>query len=245
MASSPSPAPPPGRADMPAPSWTSASSPGQSSCPKTARSSGSTRYGHSTGRPSSSACSPRSGLSPAGALAPISLGNRSPPTGSSSPVVSPPAPTAAAKRYRIFTRPHELQPSGPDRFHELLIVFLVLIRVPLREVGDRCVERVGWGQDLGNRNWVPGACVGTGQIASADARVEREPERIIASTMVEPSCRGAGASRSGGARPVPWSSRGRCRWLPASSAAPAPPARRAGGSGCCARTVPEPMPSPL
>src|SRR5215831_12902505 len=34
------------------------------------------------------------------------------------------------------------QPPGPDRAGELLVVLLVLVGVALREVSDRCVERV-------------------------------------------------------------------------------------------------------
>src|SRR5215510_3841933 len=43
-----------------------------------------------------------------------------------------------------------LQPPGLDCVHERLVVLLVLIRVPLREVGDRLLERVGQTQVLGH-----------------------------------------------------------------------------------------------
>ena len=127
--------------------------------------------------------------------------------------------------------------SRPDRtaLTNSLVVPLVLVGVPLREVGDRLVERVAVAQVGGDGDRVPGPGVRPGQRPPAGARVERERDRRSSPRAApSPSCRAAGASRSGGARPPPWSSRGRCRWRPASSAAPAPPARRAAGSGSCA-----------
>src|SRR5215475_66631 len=69
------------------------------------------------------------------------------------------------------------QPPGLDRLHELLVVLFVLVGVTLGEVGDRCVERVAVTQVVGNGDRVPGPGVGPRQRPSADARVEREPER--------------------------------------------------------------------
>src|SRR6516164_8636656 len=70
-----------------------------------------------------------------------------------------------------------LQPPGLDRADERLVVLLVLIRVRLREVGDRLLERVAQAQVLGHGDRVPGPGVRTRQRPTAHPGVEREPER--------------------------------------------------------------------
>src|SRR5262249_60841572 len=55
-------------------------------------------------------------------------------------LLRPPPTARRGLRSDAFDR---LQPPGLDRVHERLVVLLVLIRVRLREVGDRLLERVG------------------------------------------------------------------------------------------------------
>src|SRR5690242_8742037 len=85
---------------------------------------------------------------------------------------------ASAARRGLRSDPFDrLQPPGLDRVHERLVVLLVLIRVRLREIGDRLLERVGQAKILGHGDRVPGPGVRTRQRPTAHAGVEREPER--------------------------------------------------------------------
>src|SRR6188472_3725589 len=61
------------------------------------------------------------------------------------------------------------QLSGTDRVHELLVVLLVLIGVPLGEVGDRFVERVAVAQVRGDGDRVTRPGVGPRQRPPAGA----------------------------------------------------------------------------
>src|SRR5215475_5495693 len=70
-----------------------------------------------------------------------------------------------------------LQAAVSDRLHEPPVVPLVLVRVALGEVGDRCVERVAAAEARGDRDGVPGPGVRPGQRPPAGPGVERERER--------------------------------------------------------------------
>ena len=59
------------------------------------------------------------------------------------------------------------EPSGTDRLHERLIVLLVLVRIPLGEVGDRSIERVLLAEIRRDRDRVSRAGVRTRQRPTA------------------------------------------------------------------------------
>src|SRR5215831_8412132 len=120
-----------------------------------------------------------------------------------------------------------LQASGPDGLYELGVVPFVLVGVVRGEAGDRVVELVAGAQVGGDGDRVPGPGVGPRQRPPADACVEGEPNRphllnqrralhVAQLPPVEV------AFRPG----LLWPSRGKCRWQPASSTAPTPPAGR-------------------
>src|SRR5215469_12351677 len=52
------------------------------------------------------------------------------------------------------------EPPGPDRVGELLVVLLVLVGVPLGEVGDRVIELLAGTELFSQNDGVPGPCMG-------------------------------------------------------------------------------------
>src|SRR5215813_7186967 len=72
---------------------------------------------------------------------------------------------------------NRFQPPRLDRVDELVVVVVVLVGVPLREVGDRFVERVTLAQVLGHGDRVTGPGVGPRQRPPTDTGVVHEPER--------------------------------------------------------------------
>ena len=110
------------------------------------------------------------------------------------------------------------------------VVASVDVRVGLREVRDRAVERVARPEIRGDRDRVAGAGVRTGERPAAQAAVEAEARPAGGSSCrPSPSCPTAGGSRSRGRR-ARVSSRGRCRTMPASAAGRRPRAGRDSGA---------------
>src|SRR4051794_19671377 len=76
--------------------------------------------------------------------------------------------------YRLSDALDRLQSAGTDGLDERLIILFVLIRVPLREVADRPVERVGLAEIRGHGDRVSGPGVRPREGPPARARVELE-----------------------------------------------------------------------
>ena len=134
-----------------------------------------------------------------------------------------------------------LEATALDRLEEGGVVALVLVGVGGRELGDRRVE--GLCPSPGRRRSRPGLRSGRGPVPGSSHRRARrspspgEPSFRCRSTPSGPTA-GARRSRGGGRRGRRWStSRGRCRWRPASATGPRPPAGRGCENGRRRRTA--------